>query len=275
MFKSQQTRSARPQSAFTLIELLVVIAIIAILAAILFPVFAQAKAAAKTTACLSNMKQLGLSILLYVNDTDDTYPISVDQSITMSSTPYSYLLWAHRVYPYVKNQGVWKCPSNTKSTTVASAYGPGANPDSAASAYAGTGTFPIVYAANMQLMLPWWAPIYNGISCPTTTSVERPADKILIGETILATEAAAPWASLNDWTYSTFLGHVKKMNVSFADGHAHNMGLVQSLSPLNRWGYFSDIDPTKCSGTPLLDVNCDAVSPGAVSNAQAVEALYK
>src|SRR4051794_16440535 len=63
--------------AFTLIELLVVIAIIAILAAILFPVFAQAKAAAKKTACLSNVKQMATAAQLYLGDNDDSYPSTV------------------------------------------------------------------------------------------------------------------------------------------------------------------------------------------------------
>src|ERR1700722_2797741 len=62
------------RKGFTLIELLVVIAIIAILAAILFPVFAQAKAAAKKTVCLSNGNQIGIALMLYLNDNDDTYP---------------------------------------------------------------------------------------------------------------------------------------------------------------------------------------------------------
>ena len=83
--------------AFTLIELLVVIAIIAILAAILFPVFAQAKAAAKKTQSLSNVKQLGLSVLMYGNDSDDAFP----QSETGSGD--TYLAWSTAVYPYVKN----------------------------------------------------------------------------------------------------------------------------------------------------------------------------
>src|SRR5438128_1653837 len=64
----------KPDHAFTLIELLVVIAIIAILAAILFPVFAQAKAAARKTACLGQSKQLGTALMLYLNDYDFTYP---------------------------------------------------------------------------------------------------------------------------------------------------------------------------------------------------------
>src|ERR1700761_7129127 len=62
------------QKAFTLIELLLVIAIIAILAAILFPVFAQAKAAAKKTVCLANTNQIGIALMLYLNDYDDVYP---------------------------------------------------------------------------------------------------------------------------------------------------------------------------------------------------------
>src|SRR5579862_7266477 len=71
-------RTDRKARAFTLIELLVVIAIIAILAAILFPVFARAREAARKTACLSNMKQLGLASQMYKQDYDETYPDSRD-----------------------------------------------------------------------------------------------------------------------------------------------------------------------------------------------------
>src|SRR5579872_4574635 len=87
-------------SAFTLIELLVVIAIIAILAAILFPVFAQAKMAAKKTADLSNLKQIGLGIMMYANDSDDMYPRGGTQDAAGN-----WSTWREAIYPYIKNGG--------------------------------------------------------------------------------------------------------------------------------------------------------------------------
>lgn len=96
--------------AFTLIELLVVIAIIAILAAILFPVFAKAKEAAKTTQSLSNVKQLGLGQQIYIADYDDTLPIRRFCYITTGGT---YLLsWKQVMHPYVKNAQIWTDPVN-------------------------------------------------------------------------------------------------------------------------------------------------------------------
>src|SRR5580692_10715245 len=100
--------------AFTLIELLVVIAIIAILAAILFPVFAQAKRAAKTTTALSGFKQSSLAYLMYVNDYDDTVPL---QRFWTNNQEWStWYTWRYAVYPYVKNPGIWLDPNAPSAT---------------------------------------------------------------------------------------------------------------------------------------------------------------
>jgi prepilin-type N-terminal cleavage/methylation domain-containing protein/prepilin-type processing-associated H-X9-DG protein len=116
------------KSAFTLIELLVVIAIIAILAAILFPVFAQAREKARSATCLSNEKQLILGALQYVQDYDESYPLSefyngsgwTGASVT---TPISYFgyseqrnaFWSNSMQPYLKNTQIMNCSSASRS----------------------------------------------------------------------------------------------------------------------------------------------------------------
>ncbi len=125
----------RDQKAFTLIELLVVIAIIAILAAILFPVFAQAREKARQISCLSNVKQETLGLLMYVQDYDETWPRN-DDCVNGGTTPLpgapptaigcdggpDYTYWGDRVnhykwwwwtYPYTKNSQIMFCPSRT------------------------------------------------------------------------------------------------------------------------------------------------------------------
>lgn len=134
------------KKGFTLIELLVVIAIIAILAAILFPVFAQAREKAMQTSCLSNLKQLGTGLTLYKDDWDETYPPIViqengqfiDMTTAANKTKYPnypgaygcvmcippncnsfgasidnhYFCWMDSIFPYVKNVDMYVCPSN-------------------------------------------------------------------------------------------------------------------------------------------------------------------
>ncbi|MBC7805760.1 MAG: DUF1559 domain-containing protein [Akkermansiaceae bacterium] len=109
MLNSANRRAVR--NGFTLIELLVVIAIIAILAAILFPVFAQARAKARQAACLSNGKQLGLAIVQYVQDYDGVYPPGALGPISGPETS-----WPSLVYPYVKSAEVFVCPSADETT---------------------------------------------------------------------------------------------------------------------------------------------------------------
>ena len=112
------------RTAFTLIELLVVIAIISILAAIIFPVFARAKSAAKQTACISNLRQIGAAITEYMADSDDVFPHAVDpadkfQPDIWNSFPefrarIPLMPMLHEaLQPYIKNTQVFKCPGDT------------------------------------------------------------------------------------------------------------------------------------------------------------------
>jgi prepilin-type N-terminal cleavage/methylation domain-containing protein/prepilin-type processing-associated H-X9-DG protein len=110
-------------AAFTLIELLVVIAIIAILAAILFPVFAQARAKARQSTCLSNEKQLGLAILGYVQDFDETFPVAnypAPPSLEAGLDANSRLHWYNLVEPYIKG-GYTRTAASASGTTAGQA----------------------------------------------------------------------------------------------------------------------------------------------------------
>ena len=117
---SRQCSRLGAQRGFTLIELLVVIAIIAILAAILFPVFARARENARKANCQSNLKQIGLAFLQYVQDYDERMPPcrnSPDPCLWPS--PYNGALvtwsWPQFVMPYLKNFGILKCPSDERA----------------------------------------------------------------------------------------------------------------------------------------------------------------
>ena len=114
MIRIQPTsRTTHRQSAFTLIELLVVIAIIAILAAILFPVFAQARAKARQTACLSNEKQMGLALLAYSQDYDEQMVRGwYGPGGFASSNNYDRYKWMDAIEPFVKNSAIYSCPDS-------------------------------------------------------------------------------------------------------------------------------------------------------------------
>lgn len=129
----------KERKGFTLIELLVVIAIIAILAAILFPVFARAREKARQASCQSNLKQLGLAMLMYVQDYDERFPAG--QSIARSNdgnivhNGWAWMVdtnWRGQVpsqvflrdiiNPYIKNVQIWRCPSDSRGSDCWSSY---------------------------------------------------------------------------------------------------------------------------------------------------------
>jgi len=139
------------RNGFTLIELLVVIAIIAILAAILFPVFAKAREKARQTSCLSNNKQLGLAFIQYVQDYDERYP----------GTPAYGDGWAGLIYTYVKSSGVYKCPDDSSN--------PGNMP---------SGGFVVSYVANRYITNSFPA----GNTATSDASLQSPSNEVLLYE---------------------------------------------------------------------------------------------
>jgi prepilin-type N-terminal cleavage/methylation domain-containing protein/prepilin-type processing-associated H-X9-DG protein len=259
---------------FTLIELLVVIAIIAILAAILFPVFAQARESARLTQCASNMRQLGVALLSYANDYDDGLPnrretILVQPHPNPCQEVYDENLcrnWKHFVLPYVKSADIFFCPTNPASQTLDDAS---ANPEDAPGAavcwppnrriqpYFRRGIF--YYHAFFKSTFPvatraWW----KGLNY-TLTSIYYPTTAILLGESKDAYPDYGPWISYyppGTWNQSPYSnwgarhrGSDKRVNLVFADGHAKFTHLHETCRPINSdhtnmWQYDPDFSYT-------------------------------
>ncbi|GAB4462460.1 MAG: hypothetical protein OHK0029_29360 [Armatimonadaceae bacterium] len=250
MFKS----SLRGSKAFTLIELLVVIAIIAILAAILFPVFAQAREKARQTTCLSNGKQIGLAVNMYFQDYDELYPVNnqsyfpQNQGDTISAFLVSWML---HLEPYMKNTQVYECPSRISQVTTPMVYG------------------------NRTINLPqrglganewivgrvgWTDHVQNnvGLQPLSAASVQRPAETPIVADSLFliwntprrvaaANFPGTPWWTFpNDTASATNPAnarHAGGSNVVYCDGHAkwrhqNSMSLApQSFGP-NWWNSF-------------------------------------
>ncbi len=191
--------SARARG-FTLIELLVVIAIIAILAAILFPVFATAREKARQTSCLSNLKQTALAVLMYTQDYDENYPKSefVDQN-NWGAWPANHYLWSSVlcVQPYMKNRDIFRCPNDPPSVdpSIETSLGPNRRPAMQSlmvNAFnrdaSGTNTAFGVTAP--QGLMPVGV-TYGGVENATPlAAVGRPADVVMLIEGL--------W-NVNDW----------------------------------------------------------------------------
>jgi prepilin-type N-terminal cleavage/methylation domain-containing protein/prepilin-type processing-associated H-X9-DG protein len=202
-------RCHRSQTGFTLIELLVVIAIIAILAAILFPVFAQARDKARQATCLSNEKQIGTAAMMYVQDYDEYYPVRYGATPAPGARQ---MTWKDMLAPYLKNTGVYKCPSNPAARNV-DANG--------------------FYPAGYSMYLP------NGVAAlvsgatypPSVASIDRPSESLIIVETSWRWPDVGPWlgyaepapndTNMTPGPSSWNSGHNKKKgNIIYMDGHA-------------------------------------------------------
>lgn len=203
----------RRRGAFTLIELLVVIAIIAILAAILFPVFAKAREKARTSSCQSNMKQIGVALAQYTQDYDEKLPARYT-----SEEQYS---WRIVVQPYLKSYQVLVCPSNTYNTY--DCYdNPHPTKPTPRRSYAanGHGSFTTPMRAN------------NGVAL---AAIDAPAQLILV------CESTQPYSEMPlDWTGAgvmIYAGHNGMSNFLFADSHVKLMRASATATPQDMWQY--------------------------------------
>jgi prepilin-type N-terminal cleavage/methylation domain-containing protein/prepilin-type processing-associated H-X9-DG protein len=235
----------RTQNGFTLIELLVVIAIIAILAAILFPVFAQAREQARKTACLSNLKQLGLAALMYVEDYDETWPcMYLEAARLVPNDIYSEVYNGHvgpsddfevqyvktssymaQFMPYIKSAALFKCPSDS-----------GADPNVVVGQrftsyhwkfYPMSVPFSPGYADDIK-------PSYAKSVVPLA-STEKVAQAFILSEIIPYHDFRKdPAAAGTVWDSAAWLPDCK-MNFTFMDGHVKTYTSSAAVFPYYGW----------------------------------------
>ncbi|MER3496303.1 MAG: hypothetical protein C4320_05565 [Armatimonadota bacterium] len=230
----------QPARGFTLIELLVVIAIIAILAAILFPVFAQAKQAAKKTVDLSNQKQVLTVYMLYAGDNDDFFPLT--------SFPSKGSTWPMRCQPYIKNWDMFRSPGDA-STLWPPAGTPWPTPETPSSDPRWN------FRWSSYLMSAYISGAYKGGQFATTTTIASPATVII---TALADDQTGPrdhfhpfyWGVpseqtngfMQNLTFDPVKNETKELKLrAFSEGA--NYGYADGHAKFGKWSglYFRDL----------------------------------
>jgi len=250
MSLSKSSASMARKGGFTLIELLVVIAIIAILAAILFPVFAQAREKARQTSCASNMKQMTTAALMYTQDYDETWPITLcvdaaganyGNNILMGNgmdlapppaSPITRSYWGNALYDYIKSWQVYSCPSGNDFQ----AFSPPSTSKFRLS-YTMNGYFNAMPLANISspadtfafsemgknslvgYMTSWPLPSENGCGAPATVPYQFDRKK---------TGACGFGFQQTDNVWWT---HGQGTNMAFADGHVKWVRHSSGTSP--------------------------------------------